>query len=147
MLVVKDELAYRLRELATLPPALESTRGLGLAGRSSSSCGLDRIGGRTEVVGGDVRHGASLTGRVRGVPCCRHDMAARRANCEAPGIELHWAGTANTVRARRGEPSVRISGSPGELLLYLFGRQDAAHVEVRGPAATVEAVQRARFGM
>ena len=29
MLVVNDELAYRLRELATLPPALESTRGLG----------------------------------------------------------------------------------------------------------------------
>ena len=63
------------------------------------------------------------------------------------GIELHWAGTANALRARRGEPSVRISGSPGELLLYLFGRQGAAHVEVSGPAAMVEAVQRARFGM
>ena len=63
------------------------------------------------------------------------------------GLELAWAGTARTVRARRGEPTARIAGPPGELLLYLFGRQDAAHVEVSGPAAAVEAVRRARFGM
>ncbi|HEY7144111.1 MAG TPA: TIGR03085 family metal-binding protein [Streptosporangiaceae bacterium] len=63
------------------------------------------------------------------------------------GLELQWAGTARTVRARRGEPTAHITGPPGELLLYLFGRQSAAHVEVSGPAAAVEAVQRARFGM
>jgi uncharacterized protein (TIGR03085 family) len=63
------------------------------------------------------------------------------------GLELHWAGTAKTVRARRGEPAARVSGPPGELLLYLFGRRDAAQVEVSGPAAAVEAVRRARFGM
>jgi len=63
------------------------------------------------------------------------------------GLELQWVGTAKTVRARRGEPTARITGSPGELLLYLFGRQDAAHVEVGGPAAAVEALRRARFGM
>jgi uncharacterized protein (TIGR03085 family) len=63
------------------------------------------------------------------------------------GLELQWAGVAATVRARRGEPIARIVGPPGELLLYLFGRQGAAHVEVSGPAAAVEAVRRARFGM
>jgi len=63
------------------------------------------------------------------------------------GLELHWAGTANTVRARRGEPTVRLAGPPGELLLYLFGRQGVAHVEVNGPADAVEAVRRTRFGM
>ena len=63
------------------------------------------------------------------------------------GLELAWAGTAKTVRARRGEPTARITGPPGELLLYLFGRQDAAHVEVSGPAAAVEAVRQAHFGM
>jgi len=63
------------------------------------------------------------------------------------GLELEWAGTAQTVRARRGEPTARIAGPPGELLLYLFGRQCAAHVEVAGPAAAVEAVRRARFGI
>jgi uncharacterized protein (TIGR03085 family) len=63
------------------------------------------------------------------------------------GLELQWAGTAQTVRARRGDPTARIAGPPGELLLYLFGRQGAARVEVSGPAAAVEAVRRARFGM
>ena len=63
------------------------------------------------------------------------------------GLKLQCAGTAQTVTARRGVPTVRITGPPGELLLYLFGRQDAAHVEISGPAAAVEAVRRARFGM
>jgi uncharacterized protein (TIGR03085 family) len=63
------------------------------------------------------------------------------------GLELQWAGTAKTVRARRGEPTARIAGPPGELLLYLFGRHGAAHVEMSGPAAAVEAVRSARFGM
>lgn len=63
------------------------------------------------------------------------------------GLELRWAGTGKTVRARRGEPVARISGPPGELLLYLFGRQGAAEVEVSGSAAAVDAVRRARFGM
>jgi uncharacterized protein (TIGR03085 family) len=63
------------------------------------------------------------------------------------GLELHWAGTAHTVRARRGEPTARIAGPPGELLLYLFGRRGAAQVEVSGTDTAVEAVRRARFGM
>lgn len=63
------------------------------------------------------------------------------------GLELEWTGTAKTIRARRGEPTARIAGPPGELLLYLFGRQGASDVEVSGPAAAVAAVQRARFGM
>ena len=63
------------------------------------------------------------------------------------GLELEWAGTANTVRARRGEPTVRIVGLPGELLLYLFGRQGSAQVELIGPADAVETVGRTRFGM
>ena len=63
------------------------------------------------------------------------------------GLEVEWAGTGQTVRARRGEPAVHIAGPPGELLLYLFGRKDAAQVEVSGPAAAVEAVRRARLGV
>jgi uncharacterized protein (TIGR03085 family) len=63
------------------------------------------------------------------------------------GLEIRWEGTSRTVRARRGEPAARITGSPGELLLYLFGRQGAAQVEVSGPDAAIDAVRRARFGM
>ncbi len=71
-----------------------------------------------------------LTRRVRGV-----------------GVELAWAGTTKVVRARRGTPTVRLTGRPGELLLYLFGRQGAAEVEVSGPPAAVGTVERARFGI
>ena len=63
------------------------------------------------------------------------------------GLELQWAGTARPVRARRGEPTALIAGPPGELLLYLFGRQGGADVEVSGPTAAVQAVRHARFGM
>jgi uncharacterized protein (TIGR03085 family) len=63
------------------------------------------------------------------------------------GLELQWAGTDQTVRARRGKPTARIAGPPGELLLYLFGRRSAAHVEVSGADTAIEAVRRARFGM
>jgi len=72
-------------------------------------------------------------------------LLARRLR--GAGLELEWAGTARTVRARRGDPTVRVAGPPGELLLYVFGRQGAAQVEVTGPAAAVETVRRARFGV
>lgn len=63
------------------------------------------------------------------------------------GLELEWTGTGKTINARRGRPTARIVGLPGELLLYLFGRQGDAHVEVSGPTDAVQAVERARFGM
>jgi uncharacterized protein (TIGR03085 family) len=63
------------------------------------------------------------------------------------GLKLEWAGATNTVRARPGKPTVGLAGPPRELLLYLFGRQSAARVDVSGPAEAVEAVRRARFGM
>lgn len=72
-------------------------------------------------------------------------VLARRVR--GAGLELEWTGTAETVRVRRGQPVVRITGLPGELLLYLFGRQSAAEVEVSGPSAAIEAVRRARLGM
>jgi hypothetical protein len=62
------------------------------------------------------------------------------------GLEPEWAGTAQIVRARRSEPVARIAGPPGELLLYLFDRQNAARVEVSEPDSAVDAVRRARFG-
>ena len=63
------------------------------------------------------------------------------------GLEIEWAGTDERVRVRPGEPVVRLSGPPGELLLYAFGRQAAAQVEVSGPPEAVAAVHRAHFGM
>jgi hypothetical protein len=56
-------------------------------------------------------------------------------------------GTNERVTVRRGEPTARLSGAPGELLLYVFGRQAAARVEVKGPAEAVATVHRTHFGM
>jgi uncharacterized protein (TIGR03085 family) len=63
------------------------------------------------------------------------------------GLEVEWTGTSRRRRVRPGEPTARLVGTPGELLLFLFGRVRAAEVEVVGPAAAVAAVGRARFGM
>jgi hypothetical protein len=40
-----------------------------------------------------------------------------------------------------------VSALPGELLLFLFGRGEAAAVEISGSSEAVEAVQRTPFGM
>jgi uncharacterized protein (TIGR03085 family) len=63
------------------------------------------------------------------------------------GLEIEWTGTTERATVRRGEPTARVSGLPGELLLYVFGRRSAAHVEVSGPAEAIAAVQRTHFGM
>src|SRR2546426_3707976 len=65
-LVVEYELADRLRELVALPPALESPCALALSFRRGGTCGLDRIGGRTELVRRDVGDDRRLAGGVRG---------------------------------------------------------------------------------
>ena len=61
------------------------------------------------------------------------------------GVDIIW-GT-QRCRARPGDPVAELSGAPGELLLYLFGRQTAARVDVLGPPEAVAAVQNTRFGM
>jgi len=63
------------------------------------------------------------------------------------GLEIEWAGTGERVTVRLGAPTTRLSGLPGELLLYVFGRQAAARVDVSGPTEAVAAVRRTHFGM
>jgi uncharacterized protein (TIGR03085 family) len=63
------------------------------------------------------------------------------------GLEMEWVGTSERVTVRHGEPTARLTGLPGELLLYIFGRQSAAQVEATGPAEAVAAVHRTHFGM
>jgi uncharacterized protein (TIGR03085 family) len=62
------------------------------------------------------------------------------------GLDLVWVGTDQVIRARR-QPTVRLHGLPGELLLFLFGRRDAADVEITGSPEAIEALQRTSFGM
>jgi uncharacterized protein (TIGR03085 family) len=63
------------------------------------------------------------------------------------GLEIAWAGTDERIQVRKGEPAARLSGAPGELLLYIFGRQTAARVEVTGPEEAVATIRRTHFGM
>lgn len=63
------------------------------------------------------------------------------------GLELAWPGADRVVRARRGEPTARLSGPPGELLLFLFARREVAQVDLTGSPEATEAVMRTRFGM
>jgi uncharacterized protein (TIGR03085 family) len=65
----------------------------------------------------------------------------------ACGLEIEWTGTNERLTVQPGEPTARLSGLPGELLLYLFGRQAVAQVGVTGPPDAVEAVRRTHFGM
>ena len=63
------------------------------------------------------------------------------------GLELARAGTEQVLRVRRGEPSARLTGQPGELLLYLFGRREVADVELSGAGKAVDTVRSTAFGM
>jgi uncharacterized protein (TIGR03085 family) len=49
--------------------------------------------------------------------------------------------------ARKGVPVVTVTGDPGELAVFLSGRQDHAVVQVEGPEAAVAAVRGAKLGV
>src|SRR5439155_20487849 len=82
-LVIEYELANRLRELVALPPAFESPCALALSLRRGSTCGLDRIGGRTELVRGDVCDHRRLAGSERGMAPCPTQVSGR-GHCMPP---------------------------------------------------------------
>ncbi len=70
-------------------------------------------------------------------------LTLRRADV---GVEL-VSTEHGRVAVRRGHPTVRVEGRPGELLLFAFGRRDVAQVELDGPAAAVEQLRAARVGL
>lgn len=58
---------------------------------------------------------------------------------QAPG---HGEGGAGA-----GGPQLRLVGTPGELTLFLFGRQRVARVQVDGPTALADRLRTARLGL
>jgi uncharacterized protein (TIGR03085 family) len=61
------------------------------------------------------------------------------------GLDIEWMGTDRSIRSRPGLPRVRLLGPPGDLLLYLFGRETSADVEISGsPEALARLQQRRR---
>lgn len=52
-----------------------------------------------------------------------------------------------TAVAHKGTPVVTVTGEPGELLLFVFGRQDAATVGLEGDKEAVDRLHTAELGM
>jgi len=80
----------------------------------------------------------------RNVTRARRFLARR---LHGAGLDLVWPGTGKVVSARRGQSTACVQGLPGELLLFLFGRRDAAEVEISGSSEAIEALSRTSFGM
>ena len=90
----------------------------------------------------------------RALPRTRQDALWSRVRALGPGLVAR-AGLGVTVERtdldrravlRPGGAGVVVQGTPGELLLWLFGRREAAHVELAGPPEAVERARTARLG-
>ena len=70
-------------------------------------------------------------------------VALRRAPV---GVELVAPGHGR-VTVRKGSPVVRVEGTPGELLLFTFGRRSAALAQLDGPEVAVQQLQSSPAGL
>jgi uncharacterized protein (TIGR03085 family) len=78
----------------------------------------------------------------------RLEKAARLLGRKSPvGLVLRRP-DGRTAVARRGTPVVTVTGEPGELTLFVFGRQDAARVEMDGDKDAIARLHEVKaFGM
>ncbi|MDX2643162.1 TIGR03085 family metal-binding protein [Streptomyces sp. NBC_00510] len=77
----------------------------------------------------------------------RLERSARLLGRKAPvGVVLRRP-DGQTAVAHRGAPVVTVTGEPGELLLFAFGRQDSARVETEGDKDAVTRLYDARLGI
>ncbi|MGW7369236.1 TIGR03085 family metal-binding protein [Streptomyces sp. NPDC054841] len=77
----------------------------------------------------------------------RLEKSARVLGRKAPvGVVLRRP-DGQTAVAHRGTPVVTVTGEPGELTMFAFGRQDAAKVELEGDKEAIDRVGRAQLGM
>ncbi|MEU6345409.1 MULTISPECIES: TIGR03085 family metal-binding protein [unclassified Streptomyces] len=77
----------------------------------------------------------------------RLERSARLLGRKAPvGVVLRRP-DGQTAVAHRGTPVVTVTGEPAELLLFAFGRQEAAQVETEGDKDAVGRLYEARLGI
>jgi len=106
----------------------------------------------------DVRRGAGDHTARRGADVAAVEAALwkslRRAGrlltrpLKASGVGVDLVGPdGDVIHARAGTGPATLSGSPGEVALFLSGRAAAATVEVGGPPDAVAAVRAAPFGL
>lgn len=71
-------------------------------------------------------------------------LLARRA---PSGLVFEPTDGRGAIVAKKGEPAVTVRGPIGELVLFVYGRQDHARVDLEGDDALVEAMRAAKFGV
>jgi uncharacterized protein (TIGR03085 family) len=71
-------------------------------------------------------------------------LLARRA---PSGLTLAPADDGEPIVAKTGEPMVTLTGPPGEIVLFLYGRQSVARVDLTGPDDAVAATRAASYGL
>lgn len=72
-------------------------------------------------------------------------LLARKSPC---GLVLELTDDSSTrVVAKKGDPSVTLRGPAAEIVLFLYGRQSHARVELDGPADLVASLRTAKFGV
>ncbi|MGW2634925.1 TIGR03085 family metal-binding protein [Streptomyces chattanoogensis] len=77
----------------------------------------------------------------------RLERAARVLGRKAPvGLVLRRP-DGQTAVAHRGTPVVTVTGEPGELTMFAFGRQEKADVEVEGDKEAVDRLLAAKLGI
>lgn len=77
----------------------------------------------------------------------RLKMTSRLALRRFPATVVVDAGEFGAVTGGRGGPRLTVAGDPGELAIFLSGRQAYARVTVEGDAAIAERLRRARLGV
>ncbi|ASW55996.1 TIGR03085 family metal-binding protein [Plantactinospora sp. KBS50] len=101
----------------------------------------------------DVRR-AGTGWQPRNLPAAQQAALWRRLPALARLALRRFPATVLVQAPEHGETSaggtgdqLRLVGAPGELILFLFGRQRAARVQLDGPAALVERLRTARLGV
>ena len=82
---------------------------------------------------------AALWGRVPAQARLVLRKVPAEVTVTAPGL--------GSVTAGRGGPPVTLAGEPGELLLFLSGRQDHTRVELTGPETITGRMRHSRYGV
>jgi uncharacterized protein (TIGR03085 family) len=62
-------------------------------------------------------------------------------------VAIAWAGSEHTATLSGGSDPVTVTGSPGELVLFLFGRDQTVGLELDGPPESVARLRKASLGL
>jgi uncharacterized protein (TIGR03085 family) len=74
-------------------------------------------------------------------------LLGRKSPCGLVLEVTDGIGAPEKIVAKKGEPSVTLSGPASEIVLFLYGRQDHARVELTGSDELTTALRSAKFGI